>query len=449
MTAASLPLAPAANRRALAALVTAGSVMLAFAASAPWVVRTAGYGVFVPLLAASGLITIYATRRSADLPTAQALAIVLGFAVAMRLVLVTVDPLLSTDVYRYVWDGRVQAAGINPYRYVPADPALATLRDGAIYPHISRADYAVTAYPPLAEMLFLAATRIGESLTTMRLTLVACEIATVAAIIALLRRLCLPEQNVVAYAWHPLALFEIANNGHVEALMVALIMVGVWLLVSARRVLGAAVVAAAVVVKPYAVLALPAFWRPREHLLDWRVPLVIAAVVVACYLPYLGAGRDVLGFLGSGYLAEEGLTSGEGIWLVALLFTSAGKVPAIAAVYVVISAAIMIMLGLRVALRRAPSPQQTVADVALLLTVGLFLMSPNYPWYFLALVPLLPMLSPREGSAPVWALTLFAFLLYRPLVLPANELTWKTLATTPFLIAVAATRWRSSPKGGR
>ena len=65
----------------------------------------------------------------------------------------------------------------------------------------------------------------------MRLAMVGCEIAIVAVIIALLRRLELPEAAVVAYAWHPLAVFEIANNGHVEALMVALMMLGVWLLV--------------------------------------------------------------------------------------------------------------------------------------------------------------------------------------------------------------------------
>jgi alpha-1,6-mannosyltransferase len=55
--------------------------------------------------------------------------IVIGAAVALRAVLLTAPPILSTDIYRYVWDGRVQAAGINPYRYIPADPALTSLRD--------------------------------------------------------------------------------------------------------------------------------------------------------------------------------------------------------------------------------------------------------------------------------------------------------------------------------
>ena len=167
------------------------------------------------------------------------------------------------------------------------------LRDPAIYPNINRADYAVTAYPPVAQMFFFAVTRISESLIAMRLAMVACEIVIVAVIIDLLRRLQLPATAVVAWAWHPLAIWEIANSGHVEALMVALLMLGVWLLVRSRAVAGAVAVALAALVKPYAVVALPAFWRPW----DWRVPLAVAAAVALCYLPYLGAGRGVLGFL--------------------------------------------------------------------------------------------------------------------------------------------------------
>ena len=114
--------------------------------------------------------------------------LILAMAVVMRLLVVGQDPLLSTDVYRYVWDGRVQAAGINPYAFVPADDALKSLRDATIYPHINRADYAVTAYPPVAQMFFFAVTRISETLTAMRLAMVACEIAVVAVLIDLLRR---------------------------------------------------------------------------------------------------------------------------------------------------------------------------------------------------------------------------------------------------------------------
>src|SRR5262249_54615595 len=73
---------------------------------------------------------------------ARALWVVLAVAAVARAIALFAPDTLSDDIYRYIWDGRVQAAGINPYRYVPADPALAFLRDNEIYPHINRADYA-------------------------------------------------------------------------------------------------------------------------------------------------------------------------------------------------------------------------------------------------------------------------------------------------------------------
>src|SRR5262244_2111684 len=89
----------------------------------------------------------------------RALVAVLAVAALMRLVVLLAPPYLSDDINRYVWDGRVEAAGLNPYRYVPADPHLAGLRDEAIYPKINRSDYAPTIYPPVAEYIFFLGTR--------------------------------------------------------------------------------------------------------------------------------------------------------------------------------------------------------------------------------------------------------------------------------------------------
>ena len=187
----------------LLALGALGLAMLAFVAAGPWIIARYDFAVFIPSVVASGALTIAATMLAPSVPTRAGLILILGFAVIMRLLVITDDPFLSTDIYRYVWDGRVQAAGINPYALVPADPALAALRDAAIYPNINRADYAVTAYPPVAQAFFLAVTRISETLVMMRLAMVACEAVIVVVMIDLLRQLRLPATAVVAWAWHP------------------------------------------------------------------------------------------------------------------------------------------------------------------------------------------------------------------------------------------------------
>ena len=42
------------------------------------------------------------------------LGVIIIFAGCFRAQLVNKRPYLSTDTYRYIWDGRVQAAGIKP-----------------------------------------------------------------------------------------------------------------------------------------------------------------------------------------------------------------------------------------------------------------------------------------------------------------------------------------------
>jgi alpha-1,6-mannosyltransferase len=394
------------------------------------------WNLIVLLLLVSGAITVAATRAAAQAPVGLGLTIVLLGALALRLLVLTQDPLFSDDIYRYVWDGMVQGAGINPYRFVPADPALASLRDVVIFPNINRADYATTIYPPVAQAFFFAITRVGASVTAMRLALIGCEIVTLVVLIDLLRSLGRPVTLATAYAWHPLAVWEIANNGHVDALMTTLVMIGTWLAARHRKIPAGIAMTLSALVKPYAVAALAACWRPW----DWRLPLVVIAVVVACYLPYLGASQSVLGFLVGGYLHEEGFQSGDGFWLVHAARVLLGDVPGLLTLYLALAAATLGTLTLRIAFKTDDSPQRTTRDIATLLLAGLFFLSPNYPWYFLVVVPFISI----GGGAPAWTLSLGAFLLY--LTYPdyaSRFLIWKGVISGTFLVAVLVTFFRT------
>ena len=151
------------------------------------------------------------------------LIIVIVLAVLFRLSLLFSPPYLSDDIYRYIWDGRVQAAGINPYRYIPADSALAQLQDDKIYPRINRKDYARTIYPPVAEAVFFLTTRISETVTWMKATMVLFEALAVWALAQLLTSFGLPRQRILLYAWHPLVVWEFAGSGHVDSIAIAFI----------------------------------------------------------------------------------------------------------------------------------------------------------------------------------------------------------------------------------
>jgi hypothetical protein len=313
------------------------------------------------------------------------------------------DPLLSSDIYRYVWDGKVQAAGINPYRYVPADPALASLRDGTIFPHINRATTAVTIYPPVAQFFFLIVTRIGENVTVMRLALVGCEAVTVAIIALFLRRMNQPVTRVVAYLWHPFPLWEIASSGHVDALMLALMLLGLWIALSGHALRGAALIAFSVLVKPYVAPVLPGIWRPW----DLKMPLVVIAIITLCYLPYLSVGWAVLGFLTQGYLREEGISAGNDLWPLAFWRLVFGEHHGDVVFYVAMAALVLLFAGLAVARSGDRPIASRLAEINRLLLLTLLLLSPNYPWYFLAVTPFVALC----GSLPNWFVSIAALLL--------------------------------------
>ena len=101
------------------------------------------------------------------------LRIVFGFAAAFYAVTYLADPFLSSDIYRYIWDGVVQHAGINPYRYVPGDPALKFLREPnqEVFDLINRRDYAPTIYPPVAQMIYWFATFFAPTADAMKLVM--------------------------------------------------------------------------------------------------------------------------------------------------------------------------------------------------------------------------------------------------------------------------------------
>src|SRR5262245_3959103 len=241
--------------------------------------------------------------------------LVLGliFAALFRLSIIFYPPYLSDDIYRYVWDGRVQASGINPYRYIPADESLASLRDDKIYPNINRRDYAHTLYPPVAEGAFFLVTRISESVTWMKAFMVACEAMTVWALVQLLASFGLARQRVLIYAWHPLTVWEFAGSGHLDAMAVAFIALA---LLARRRngeLLTGFWLACAACVKIFPAALFPAIYTRGR----WKMPLAFVITIVIAYLPYLSVGpAGVLGFL-PGYANERGMVSGEQFYLLA------------------------------------------------------------------------------------------------------------------------------------
>ncbi len=351
-----------------------------------------------------GLLVIWAAAVAMRADQRRALWLILLIAVCLRAALLFTAPQLSTDAYRYVWDGRVQGEGINPYRFLPAAPELAFLRDAAIYPFINRADYAITIYPPAAQMLFFLIGRIADGMVAMKLGFIAFEALTVAVLLDLLRRIGQPPARIVAYAWHPLAVWEIAGNAHIDAAMVALMSLGIWLVAVLRRPVTAAIVlAVAAMMKPIAALALPLAWRPW----DWRAPAAAVATVALLYVPYLSVGTGMFSFV-PGYMTEESIDSGDAFWLVWLVNSLFGTQPWARMAYLLAAAILLGVLALRLSFADEEPMPVRLRRLSWLVFAGVIALSPSYPWYYLCLVPFIVLF----GNPALWAASIGCYLFY-------------------------------------
>ncbi len=325
--------------------------------------------------------------------------IILFFAIACRLIGLFDEPFLSSDVYRYAWDGVVQHAHMNPYKYVAIDPILQALREPnlELYNNMNRRDYAHTIYPPVAQIGFYLITFISAQMTWMKMAMVLFEGLMLFGLLKLMRALRMQREQALVYAWCPLAIWEFGSSGHLDAMAMAFIVFALWFRYQDDRWLTGVFLGLAFLTKFYPIVLFPALYRRG----DWKMPAVIAAMTVATYSLYLSAGKMVFGFLG-GYAQEEGLETGTRYFLLQLV----QHVPGLHGVgnRTFIAFAGLAMLGCCVWAWRVATPLDAPRSAFLrpafaLSLVLMLLFSPHYPWYiawlipFLTLMPNLPVLT--------------------------------------------------------
>ncbi len=302
----------------------------------------------------------------------RGLLLALGLGLVWRVLLLAAPPLLSNDVNRYVWEGRVQLHGGNPYRWSdrPESPRWTELRDG-VWADLNHKEY-TAVYPPLFQLACRAVVAVHDSLGAMKTFLVACEAATLGLLALALRRRRLPLERLLVLAWSPLALVEIAGSGHNEAFAMLWLVLAL-LLLDAERPLLSALAAGAGAMSKFLPGLVAVAWAGRYR--AWHV-LAAAAFSAALVVPFLSGRRTMLLSLTK---YSQFWTFNETLFgpLQAVLGSHAAAVRA--------GALLTLALALVLAWRRTETVAAATAVVAASLLLG-----PNVlPWYALWLVPLL------------------------------------------------------------
>ncbi len=221
------------------------------------------------------------------------LAALLSAAVLCRLIMIASPPTLSDDIYRYVWEGKLTASGVNPYVHAPSDLQLEPLRDQLIYPNINH-KHLPAIYPPLSQLLFALTACIGTDVTVMKLAFMFFDLATIAVLLQTLRVLNLPLHRIAIYALNPLVIIEFAGSGHLDSAGIFFLMLALYWYAQSKNHQAAAALSLSFLTKLLPLVFLPVLLKEKR-----LVSVVLfAGIACAAYVPFLSAGGELIHSLG-------------------------------------------------------------------------------------------------------------------------------------------------------
>jgi len=321
-------------------------------------------------LTLAGIAYLLAIREFFATPRFPHRVIVIGLVLAAlwHLPFLLTPPGSDDDVHRYVWDGRVQRLGYNPYIVVPSDPALASLHTSET--RTLNNPEVPSPYPAGAQLFFRAVTSIHESTFALKVAFVVCDLAIVFVLFDVLRRTRQGEHWVLAYAWHPLLAIEVAGSGHVDIVGVLLLLVSAAALLRRWRAVAAISFGLAVAVKLLPIVLLPLYWK-RVRMRDVALGAIVLGLL---YVPFLDHGRIPIGSLGT-YVQRFRFNDP--------VFATLERVTAPQVV-----AGLAVLVGFLTAIwMRRKSTEGSLDAFAWPMAASLLCAPVVYPWYLLWLLP--------------------------------------------------------------
>ena len=268
-------------------------------------------------------------RVKEDLPSFW---ICIAFGLLFRAIVFPANQIQEDDVYRYLWDGKVFAHGVNPYEYAPQeaneylnfkiqDPkgfletyderqqaeldllnqlkwknqqSLTTL-ERVNHPHVP------TIYPPMAQHVFrLAHFFQPDSILALRGVFMAWDVIALAFILLILKTLGRSKNLCLIYFWSPLLIKETFNSTHLDIIGVALMCVSIYFIVTERPYPAVFFLALSFLSKLYSAILLPIYLQQiylesqREQKSGWGAVFgctaLFTAVTAAFYLPFVATG---------------------------------------------------------------------------------------------------------------------------------------------------------------
>jgi alpha-1,6-mannosyltransferase len=327
---------------------------------------------FMASLTLAGIVYLLAIREFFATPKFPQRVVVIGLVLAAvwNIAFLRQPAGADDDIHRYVWDGRLQRLGYNPYLVVPSDPGVKGLHTAETR-NLNNPDLP-SPYPAGAQFFFRAVTAMHESTFAFKVAFVVCEFTIVFVLLDVLRCTGQGAHLVLAFAWNPLLAVEVAGSGHIDIVGALLLVVSAAALVRRWRATAAVALGLAIAVKFLPVVLLPLYWK-RVRIRD---AALAAAVVALLYLPFLNHSRIPIGSLGT--YVQTFRFNGP-------VFAALDRVAP-----PLLLAGLAVIVGLAIATwLRSTTPEWSPDQFAWPMAASLLCAPAVFPWYLLWLLPFL------------------------------------------------------------
>jgi len=232
------------------------------------------------------LVTVIVLVKT-DLSKAQTVSVLLIFFL-IKILFISTEPTGSDDYYRYLWDGKIQSNGINPYLYAPDDQTLnpfhsELLPEKVSYPQIR------TIYFPVSQFLFTLAYRIsGENAIGLKIILLLAELLILISFYYLFKRFSIDLKYILFYAVLPLVLFQFFIDAHVDLVGVALMLASITLYFYDKKIFSYLLLGLSISVKPTGLLLIPFLFQNEQKFIEKIKSVFIPIIVfIITFLPYV------------------------------------------------------------------------------------------------------------------------------------------------------------------
>jgi hypothetical protein len=350
----------------------------------------------VVFIAASALYLIMSAALSGTALSQKNLWILIILAVFIRIIFLSMAPVGSSDAYRYIWDGKVQAHGINPYQYTALDERLNFLHSATLPSAMNHAELKTIYFPFTQWIFFLCYEMSGEAIWGIKLALLLAECLTMTGLWLMLRRFGASPKFILLYALCPLPIIQFAVDAHIDAIGISLLICFFYFFFSQKRTAAYVLLGLSMSVKPVGLALLPALLVFEKgfakKLTAVSIPLLIVGIQFVPYLftsnPFEALFSFTKNWTFNGLIFETldlyfrdnqvARTVCAGLFFLALVFLNMNRLQ--------------------------------LNDVIYFSILGLMILSPVvHPWYICWIASLLPFLRHWSGIVYVAAASLTSF----------------------------------------